>query len=154
MTVPNYLSFKDLEGVIGFQSAKETNNIQEFERILFEHGVDVSLPYTIEYSTHRPRTSNIPYEGLRVSFSERIDPSWIASGAASLNAIIESNSDRSLVNELHSLNPEGRSRSVFENDLEFSKELPVLEEVITIIEDDGSSETVEEDLSGYTEEDA
>jgi hypothetical protein len=155
MSVPNYLSFKDLEGVIGFQSAKENNDVQELERILYEHGADITQPYKIEFVNHRPRTSNIPYEGLRVSYMERLDPSWIASGAASLNAIIESHSDRSLVKELHSLNPEGRGQtSVFENDLEFSTPLPDLEEMITVIEVSNEDDDELNNLSGYTEEDA
>lgn len=101
----NYLSFKDLEQVVGFKSAKETNNKAEFERILFENGADITKSYKIEQCLHRPRTSNIAYEGLRVVFQERLDQDWIKGKGASLDAIVESHGDISLVRELQSLNP-------------------------------------------------
>lgn len=143
MNLSNYLSFKDLENVVGFKSAKETNNQQELERILYENGADISKPYSIEYNIHRPRTSNIPYEGLRVNFIERTDDAWIATGAATLDAVIANSKDDSLIDELLSLNPHNTSISVFENDVMLSSELPPLEETeddidldVSILKDD------------------
>ena len=101
----NYLSFYDLNQVTGFKSAKETNNKEEFERILYENGADLSFGYRVLNCLHRPRTSPIEYDGLMVRFVERMDKAWLKSGAASLEAIIDSSKDRSLIKELNSLDP-------------------------------------------------
>jgi len=82
----NYLSFYDLEGVVGFMSCKENQDKVELERILWENGADISKPYSLSYVLHRPRTSNIPYHGFRVDYSERTDKEWLLSGAASEEA--------------------------------------------------------------------
>src|SRR5690606_33033656 len=82
----NYLSFKDLEAVVGFRSSLMTENIQEFERILHENGADIYKPYNVIKCLHRPRTDNKPYDGFRVEFTERTDKEWRSSGVASLEA--------------------------------------------------------------------
>lgn len=100
----NYLSFYDLEGVVGFSYAKATNNKEELERILWEHGANIGKPYYINKVSHRPRTSNKPYHGFRVEFTERLDKEWLISGAASLEAKLFT-TDKSLADELASLDP-------------------------------------------------
>jgi len=115
----NYLSFYDLEGVVGFQSCKETRSKEELERILWEHGADISKPYQLRFCTHRPRTSNIPYTGLRVEFTERTDKEHLLSGIASLEAQLFTK-DKSLVAELLSLDPRNaraNKRSGYEDEV-------------------------------------
>jgi len=137
----NYLSFKDLEKVVGFKSAKETNNIKEFERIIFENGADITKPYKIEDCFHRPRTSNIAYNGLRVVFQERLDRDWVTGKAASLDAYVEASGDISMVRELQSLNPrndtswdEEKHLSIeIPEDSPFDKEAPELEDKEVVI---------------------
>jgi hypothetical protein len=107
----NYLSFYDLQGVVGFSSALMTQNTQEFERILFENGADTSKPYNVVNCTHRPRTSNKPYEGFRIEFTERTDKAWRDTGAASLEAWVFSGNDKSLHQELRNMSRE-RNHSV------------------------------------------
>lgn len=100
----SFLSFFDLDRVVGFKSCKEEENIVELQRILFENGADISKPYLIRKCQHRPRTSNIIYDGFRVEFSERTDLAWRLSGAATFEALIYTD-DESLRKELRSLDP-------------------------------------------------
>ena len=100
----NYLSFYDLDKVVGFMSCKENQDKEEFERILFENGIDTSKKYYIEKCLHRPRTSNIPYDGFRVVAKERTDLTWRLSGAASLEAKLFTE-DKSLRDALLDLDP-------------------------------------------------
>lgn len=100
----NYLSFFDLKGVVGFKSCKETQNKEELERILWTHGADISKPYTIKYCLHKPRTSQLPYEGFRIDFTERLDREHLLSGIASLEAKLFTK-DASLRDALAELDP-------------------------------------------------
>lgn len=100
----NYLSFFDLEGVVGFASCKETQDKAMLEDILWRHGADISKPYTIKYCLHKPRTSNLPYEGFRIDFTERLDKEHLLSGIASLEAKLFTK-DASLRDALAELDP-------------------------------------------------
>jgi hypothetical protein len=99
-----YLSFYDLDGVVGFSSAKSTQNKEMLEDILWRHGADISKPYYIKKCLHRPRTSNQPYDGFRIEFTERTDKEYLLSGIASHEAQIFT-TDQSLADELASLDP-------------------------------------------------
>lgn len=99
-----YLSFKDLEGVVGFQTAKETQDKELLESILWTYGADVTKPYVIRKTLHRPRTSKEVYDGFRVEFTERLDKDYLLSGMASLEAQLFTK-DKSLTAELLSLDP-------------------------------------------------
>ena len=121
----NYLSFYDLDKVVGFMSCKENQDKEEFERILFENGIDTSKKYYIEKCLHRPRTSNIPYDGFRVVAKERTDLEWRLSGAASLEAKLFTD-DKSLMDELLSLDGRYCKHDQFEDDREVSSRLGVI----------------------------
>lgn len=115
----NYLSFFDLQGVVGFQSCKETQNKQELERILWDHGADISKPYQLRFCTHRPRTSNIPYTGMRIEYTERTDKEHLLSGIASLEAKLFTK-DKSLRDALADLDPRtarANKRSGYEDEV-------------------------------------
>ncbi len=107
----NYLSFLDLQQVVGFSSSLMTENLEEFRRILFENGADTGKPINVINCVHRPRTSNKPYEGFRVEYTERTDRQWLDTGAASLEAWVFSGSDKSLHQELRNMSRE-RNHSV------------------------------------------
>lgn len=120
----NYLSFFDLQNVVGFISAKENQDKEELSRILWENGADISKPYTINYCCHRPRTSNIPYEGFRVEFTERTDKEWLLSGCASDDAKFHT-LDISLKLELLRLDPRNsvHKKKPVDEDVECSVEV-------------------------------
>ena len=120
-----YLSFFDLLGVVGFQSCKETQDKKELERTLWEHGADISKPYQIRFCTHRPRTSNIPYTGFRIEFTERTDKEHLLSGIASLESKLFTK-DKSLRDALADLDPRNaraNKRSGFEDEAGCSVEV-------------------------------
>lgn len=100
-----YLSFGDLKQIPEFRIALMRQDAEEFKRILYENGLDIEKGYNVSKSLHRMRTSNQLYNGFRVDSTERTDKEWIASGAASLEAIQHSSKDRSLVAELKNLDP-------------------------------------------------
>ena len=123
-----YLSFHDLNQVVGFKSAKETGDKKELERILWESGVDITKPYKMEKCHHRPRTSNKPYFGFRFVFTERCDLPWRHSGACSMEAYCYSE-DSSLTRELLSLDPRAarKRHDAFEDEVETGLDLNLLE---------------------------
>ena len=114
-----YISFKDLEGVVGFQSCKETQNTEELRRILWEHGADISKQFYLKKCLHRPRTSHLPFDGIRVEFVERVDRDWLVNGAPSIEAQLFTK-DKSLAAELMSLDPRNsvsKKRSGYEDEV-------------------------------------
>lgn len=114
-----YLSFKDLEGVIGFQTCKETQDKDLLESILWTYGADISKPYIIRKVLHRPRTSKEVYDGFRVEFTERLDKEYLLSGMASIEAQLFTK-DKSLAAELMSLDPRNsvsKKRSGYEDEV-------------------------------------
>lgn len=120
-----YLSFKDLEGVIGFQTAKETQDKELLESILWTYGADTTKPYIVRKTLHRPRTSKEVYDGFRVEFTERLDKEYLLSGMASIEAQLFTK-DKSLAAELMSLDPRNaraNKRSGFEDEVECSVEV-------------------------------
>lgn len=75
-----YLSFVDVENVVGFQEAWKTQDKDKVEAILFSLGVDLENGYEIEINTHRTRISQQIEYGPRFSFSERKDKTWQQTG--------------------------------------------------------------------------
>lgn len=120
----NFLSFKDLEGVVGFMSCKETQDKSELERILWENGADITKEYLIRKVPHRSRTSNQIYDGFRVEFTERTDRGWLLNGAPSLEAQMFTK-DLSLRLELCRLDPRNAAnkKKDFTEDSECSVEV-------------------------------
>lgn len=84
-----YLSLSDLLRVEGFASAFSKNDKKEIDKILFNNGVDVSKGVRENVCNHRSLTGEVVnclrYEGI-----ERSDRSWRDTGAASLEAWINS----------------------------------------------------------------
>ncbi len=119
-----YLSFEDLKGVVGFQTAKETQDKELLDSILWNYGVDISKPYIIRKTLHRPRTSNKVFDGMRFEFTERVDRDWLVNGAPSLEAQLFTK-DKSLAAELMSLDPRNAAnkKKDFTEDSECSVEV-------------------------------
>ena len=105
MSVPYNLSVFDLMQIPRFKEASKLNDTKIIEEVLWENGLDVKQAYVTNHCLHRTLSSKIPFEGIRFEGQERLDRLWIKSGAASLDAIIHSSRDESLVEELRSLNP-------------------------------------------------
>lgn len=99
-----YLSFFDLQRLPEFNSVLMKEDIITFERLLYENGADIDKGYYVRDCIHRPRTSNEIYYGFRVEFSERCDSQWLASGAASEDAMYHS-VDKDMLDELIALDP-------------------------------------------------
>ena len=120
----NHLSFADLDKVVGFKSAKETNNVGELSRILFENGADMTKPWIVRKCLHRARTSNEVVDGFRVEFTERTDLDFRLTGAASLEAQLYTK-DESLAEVLASLDPTNarNKKREYDEDAECSVEV-------------------------------
>lgn len=100
------LSFSDLMMVDGFKEAHATQNKKVFEAILQTNGFDVSLGYELVACNHRT-INNIEYYGIRVEGFERVDKAWLATGCASIEAQIESTSDKTLRHTLRQMSYQG-----------------------------------------------
>lgn len=104
MYYENYsLSLSDLMLVEGFAEAYGKEDNEEIEAFLFANGMDVvNFPYSSRYCTHRNLHNKI-VTCLRYDGAERCESDWVNSGAASLNAVIESNQDYSMRAELRNI---------------------------------------------------
>lgn len=113
-----YLSFGDLKRIPEFIVALMRQDSKEFERILYENGVDITKGYNVTNSMHRMRTSNLVYEGFRVDFTERTDKEWLSTGCASLEALQQGlgGRDYSMVQELKKLDPRGYKNNSVDED--------------------------------------
>lgn len=89
------LSFSDLMMIDEFKVAVKDNDQEKIRRILFENGMEVSKNYEVRVCNHRTLT-NKEFNGPRFEGEERLDDVWIKSGAASLEATIESVKDASV----------------------------------------------------------
>lgn len=83
------LSVSDLLLIKDFQVAFGNDDKQAIEKILFENGMDVTEPYTVEFSQHRNLRGQIVSCDRYVG-EERQDKNWLKSGAASWEAQVES----------------------------------------------------------------
>lgn len=93
------LSFSDLMLVDGFKEAVVSSDTQAVNRILFTNGMDVSKKFGIRTCNHR-NLQGKEFNGPRFEGQERLDQAWIKSGAASMEAIIESTKDPVMRHEL------------------------------------------------------
>jgi hypothetical protein len=100
------LSFHDLMLVDGFKDAFESQNTKVLEAILQTNGMDVSIGYELVHCTHRT-INKIEYTGIRVEGFERLDAAWLATGAASMEAQIESVKDIHLRHDLRKMRSSG-----------------------------------------------
>lgn len=99
-----YLSFADLQKIPEFRLALMRQDLETFERILWENGLDIKKGYNIVKCLHRPRTSHEVYDGFKVDSIERLDPAWLNSGAASEEAYFYAQS-KDMRDELIKLDP-------------------------------------------------
>jgi hypothetical protein len=88
-----YLSEADLNKLEFWTEDFPEKHPEEFKKILFSHGAETSQPIECIEDTHRMRTSNQLYTGKRWMFVERIDRSWLNSGAATMEAWMASADD-------------------------------------------------------------
>jgi len=85
-----YLSFSDLQLLDSWVDPYPEP--REFATILYNNGLDITKPYEIVMCLHR-NLRNAVEDCPRVEGSERTDPQWRASGAASLGAHLYSTDD-------------------------------------------------------------
>lgn len=82
------LSVSDLLMIKDFQVAFGNDDKQAIEKILFENGMDIDEPYTVEFSQHRNLRGQI-VSCDRYIGEERQDKFWLKSGAASWESQVE-----------------------------------------------------------------
>ena len=82
------LSISDLLLIKDFQTAFGNDDKQAIEKILFENGMDIEEPYTVEFSQHRNLRGQIVSCDRYVG-EERQDKCWLKSGAASWESQVE-----------------------------------------------------------------
>jgi hypothetical protein len=83
------LSISDLLLISSFQEAFGNDDKQSIEKILFENGMDIDEPYTVEFSQHRNLRGQIVSCDRYVG-EERCDKAWLKSDACSWEAKVES----------------------------------------------------------------
>lgn len=101
-----FLSVSDLRLLDKWHDDLEEINRVAFLMLLFENGVDISKPIEKRVCTHR-NLQNKVVNCLRYDCTERTDKQWLTSGAASVNAFIDSCRDPSLKAILGGMNTEG-----------------------------------------------
>lgn len=104
-----YLSFVDVENVLGFQEAWKAQDKEKVDAILYSLGVDLQNGYEVEVNTHRTRLSKQVEYGPRFSFSERKDKEWERLGM-STEDMIANCSDISLQMMLQGMSKRGYGR--------------------------------------------
>lgn len=85
--IGHVLSISDLLLIDNFKAAFGSDDKVVLEKILFDNGIDVEEPYTLEYSKHRNLRGNI-VSCERFVGIERSDISWLKSGASSWENIV------------------------------------------------------------------
>ena len=103
-----YLSLSDLLLLDGFAEAYASNDPKQIERYLYQNGLDVEEKYETDEMFHR-NLQNKAVKCLRYVGFERRDPRWLKSGAASMEAVINSTHDNEMINDLRNMNRQGYS---------------------------------------------
>lgn len=115
-----FLSFFDMQRLPEFRLSLMREDLSSFEKLLYENGADIDKGYYVRKCKHRPRTSNEIYDGFRVEFVERTCKEWLASGAASEDAMYHS-VDKDMLDELIALDPhKAKRRGAWMDDRELS----------------------------------
>lgn len=114
------LSFYDLMSIPVFKLAAKLNDEDTMERIFWQCGLDTTKDYEIKWCTHRAVTTNVAQENYMVFGVSRSDDEFIKSGFASLDDILGSVKDVSMIEELKSLDP--RAAKDFDEDKELNYE--------------------------------
>ena len=109
MSVPYNISFYDLIQYPLFKMAAKQNDKELMKKIFWEAGIDTTKEFELVEVLHRPITRKEPWFGLRVHGKERLDAEWLASGAASEDAMYHS-VDKDMLDELIALDPHKAKR--------------------------------------------
>ncbi|MNY30492.1 hypothetical protein D3C86_1646030 [compost metagenome] len=102
-----------------FKEAVKENDEGTLEQILFDCGIDTSLPYEIVSCEHRVFPSGddpLSFNGPLVQGTERCDTEYLKSGMASWEVVVESSNDPSLRAELKWIGRQGCADSAFTNE--------------------------------------
>lgn len=97
------LSLYDLLAQPEFKKAMMEGDDKRVDELLYSVGVDLEKGYQVVDRLHRPLGTNQVVSGSVVVYSERLDEEWIASGCASMDAIINSTKDSSVRAEMRSM---------------------------------------------------
>ena len=108
------LSFSDLMLVDGFKEAIKNEDVHTINRILFVNGMDVGKKVEIRSCNHR-NLQGKAFNGPRYEGQERLDHAWTKSGAASMEAIIESTKDPVMRIELRIMSKQVQQDQAWEN---------------------------------------
>jgi len=74
------ISFYILMKYPPFKKAVEENDKETFEKIIYDAGIDTSLPYDVETVSHRPYEDKpFVFTGPLVQGVERVDSDWLKS---------------------------------------------------------------------------
>lgn len=133
------LSFYDLLQLPDFKLACKLDDKSAMERILWNLGIDTTQLYEIVSRNHRPLSSNIAWEGLRVEGVARSDHEWITGKYATLEEIAYASKDAFLKDELLSLDPHSfnADRRQYDEDYFVDETLPEIEEIVNVIDEVG-----------------
>ena len=108
------ISFHILMQYPPFAKAVKENDKETFESILYEAGIDTSLPYEIDSVEHRPYPDKpLTFNGPIAIGNERRDEAYIASGLASWEVKRELIRDPELRADLANMGREGSADKAF-----------------------------------------
>lgn len=110
------LSISDLLLIKSFQEAFGNDDKQVIEKILFENGMDVEEPYTVEFSQHRNLRGQIVSCDRYVG-EERCDKIWLKSDACSWENQVE-NCDLDLRIQLKSMAKQSNNTGSIINEMQ------------------------------------
>lgn len=100
-------SMHDLMSDADFKKAVVENNKAKMDELLYQVGVDVKQGWEIIERLHRPlsfKNYEDPIYGPMVEYTPRTDPTWLKSGYATIEDVIEATSDSFMRAELMTMN--------------------------------------------------
>lgn len=107
--LPSRLSFSDL-ALLDICKGGGCANLP-FEMLLeiaYNHGLDIKDGYEIQKGLHRNLRSQV-IDCEYIIANERLDDEWIKSGNASMEAIMASSKDASMIREMKHIQNQGKS---------------------------------------------
>lgn len=115
--IDKQLSFHLLMQHPPFAQAVKEDDKEVFEQIIYEAGIDTSLPYEVISVEHRPYPNKpFVFNGPCIIATERSDKEWLNGDLASWDAKREAIRDPSMRSELLNIGREGGSDKVFTNE--------------------------------------
>lgn len=107
------LSVSDLIHVDGFKEVFADGDLEAVKGFLYHNGLNTNEPFELVRVTHRNLRNQV-VNGERFEGKERLDPKWIKSGYASLDAQIESVEDENLRFNLRTMSVQRTQDKVFD----------------------------------------